>query len=105
VHKTVSAGKGRSGAASLLLHESAHALDRRGYSGRPEVLSARNAAVNSNKIPDYTREYWSQGGSGYGAGTQEFFAESFAIRFKQGRDVAVKNFGKEYVDFLDTEFL
>ena len=94
----VAAGRGDHGSSSLLLHESAHALDDfERLSADPAFRDLHEQAFD--RLPSYLR----QGGPRGVAGAQELWAEGLAIYFKRGPKAAEQAFGAPFVNFLEDQ--
>lgn len=99
----VAAGTGEHGSASLLLHETGHAVGQAlGFQDAPEMRE------HHKRLYDKLDPYEQQGGPGGRAGRQELFAESFATLlggdpdgYSRRRAAVVRATDEEYVAWLE----
>jgi len=91
IDSTVLAGGGPHGSASMVLHETGHAIGNvLGYHDSPQTRAAH--AANWHKLPSYF--------DNTDRGRREFFAESVAQHAKYGREWTANAYGKPYSDYL-----
>lgn len=95
--QSITAGRGAHGSASLVIHETAHAIGMK----RGHVFSKE---IEEHHVRLYNKlsPYYQQGGPKGHGGMNELYAESTAIFLKFGRSAAVSQYDEPYVKWLES---
>jgi hypothetical protein len=99
-NRGINAGVGVHGTASLVLHETGHAIGHLLKYDYSDKLHSFHAQLY-DKLTPYER----QGGPGGAAGKQEFLAESVGRYIMYGHAEAAKRYSPEYADWVKNDVL